>query len=171
MTLFLPHAVLAGLLLLAGPVVEAQGLQRKQYEMRVDKLGTRLGHAAIRSALPMNRRYAELDEDEKARVRADYEGIPPGDEPPFPAEGLLPIFSAIKVATDRLGTQGQLTLVADVDASGKVQHVDTFGTVDPDFAKFVSRIVVATPYKPGVCAGQPCAMQSVLRLSFSALPQ
>lgn len=149
----------------------AQGLARKQYEMRVDKLGTRLGHAAIRSALPMNRRYAELDDAEKARVRADYEGMPAADEPPYPAEGMLPVFVAIKAAMDKLGTQGQLTLVADVDASGKVQHVDTFGSVDADFARFVSGVIVATPFKPGVCAGKPCAMQSVLRMSFSSVEQ
>jgi hypothetical protein len=158
-------------LLVCLQAANAQGLARKQYEIRVDKLGTRLGHAALRSHLPMNRSYAELDEAEKAIVRADYDGMPPDDEPPYPAQGWLPVFSAVQVAMEKLGTQGRLTLVADVDPQGKVQHVDTFGSVDPDFARFLSKVIVATPFKPGICAGQPCAMQSVLRLTFSALPQ
>jgi hypothetical protein len=158
-------------MVLAVGVAWASELPRKQFEIREEQLGTRLGRAAIRSALPLNRRYAELDDAEKARVRADYDGMPAADEPPFPAEGLMPVFQAIKVGMEKLGTQGQLTLVADVDASGKVQHVDTFGSVDADFARFTSKVLIGTPFKPGVCAGKPCAMQAVLRISFSQLPQ
>jgi hypothetical protein len=145
----------------------AGDLPRKQFEVRVEETGTRLGRAAIRSALPLNRRYADLDAAEKAAVRADYDGMPADDEPPFPAEGLLPIFTAIQAGMDRMGALGTLTLVADVDEAGKVRHVDSFGKVDPDFARFASRVLVSTPFKPGVCAGKPCNMQYVLRVQFS----
>ena len=141
----------------------ASDLPRKQFEIREEQLGTRLGRAALRSALPLNRRYAELDE-------AENEGMPAADEP-HPAEGLMPVFQAIQVGMEKLGTQGQLTLVADVGASGKVQHVDTFGSVDADFACFTSKLLVATPFKPGVCAGKRCSMQAALRISFSQLQQ
>lgn len=145
----------------------AQELPRKQFEIRVDETGTRLGRAAMRSALPLNRRYAELDDAEKAALRSDYEGMPAGDEPPFPAQGLLPVFVAIKEGMDKLGALGAMTLVADVDGEGRVRHVDSFGKVDPDFARFASRVLAATPFKPGVCAGKPCNMQYVLRMSFT----
>jgi len=145
----------------------AQELLRKQFELRVEETGTRLGRAAIRSVLPLNRRYSELDEAEKATLRADYEGMPAADEPPFPAQGLLPIFVAIKEGTDKIGALGTMTLVADVDGEGKVRHVDSFGKVDPDFARFASRVLAATPFKPAVCAGKPCNMQFVLRMSFT----
>ena len=145
----------------------AQDLPRKQFELRVDETGTRLGRTAMRSTLPLNRRYAELDDAEKAALRADYEGMPAADEPPFPAQGLLPVFHAIKEGMDRLGALGAMTLVADVDSEGKVRHVDSYGKVDPDFARFASRVLAATTFKPAVCAGKPCNMQFVLRMSFT----
>ncbi len=148
-------------------VVWADDLPRKQFEIRVDETGTRLGRAAIRSSLPLNRRYSELDANEKAKLRADYEGIPADDEPPYPAQGLLPVFIAIKDGMDKLGALGTLTLVADVDSAGKVRHVDSFGKVDPDFARFASRVLAATQFKPGICANKSCNMQYVLRLEFS----
>lgn len=155
------------LLAWGGHVAWADGLPRKQFEIRVEETGTRLGRAAIRSALPLNRRYVDLDAQEKAVLRADYEGMPPGDEPPYPAEGLLPVFTAIKDGMDKVGALGVLTLVADVDSAGKVRHVDSFGKVDPDFARFASRVLVATQFKPGICGTKSCNMQYVLRLEFS----
>lgn len=160
------HLIVVGLL--AGSAGAWAGdLPRKQYELRVEETGTRLGRAAIRSTLPLNRRYAELDAAEQAMLRADYEGMPAGDEPPFPADGLLTVFTAVKNGMDKLGPLGTLTLVADVDSTGKVRHVDAFGKVDPDFARFASRVLVSTPFKPGLCAGKACNMQYVLRMEFS----
>jgi hypothetical protein len=145
----------------------AADLPRKQFEIRVEEIGTRLGRSAIRSTLPLNRRYAELDDAEKAWLRADYEDMPAGDEPPYPADGLLTVFTAIKDGMEKHGPLGTMTLVADVDSDGKVRHVDAFGKVDSDFAQFASRVLVAIPFKPGVCAGRPCNMQYVLRMEFS----
>lgn len=166
MPLRLARLIVVGVLACAASAW-ADSLPRKQFEVRVDETGTRLGRAAIRSVLPLNRRYAELDAAEKATLRADYEGMPADDEPPFPADGLLTIFTAVKDGMDKMGALGTLTLVADVDAAGKVRHVDSFGKVDPDFARFASRVLASTPFKPGVCAGKPCSMQYVLRLQFS----
>lgn len=160
------HLIVAGLLTCAASAW-ADDLPRKQYEVRVEETGTRLGRAAVRSSLPLNRRYAELDAADQAKLRADYEGMPADDEPPFPAEGLLTVFTAIKNGMDKMGALGTLTLVADVDTAGKVRHVDSYGKVDPDFARFASRVLVSTPFKPGMCAGKPCNMQYVLRLQFS----
>jgi hypothetical protein len=159
--------VAACLMATAALSVSAAELPRKQFEIRVDKIGTRLGRSAARSEeLPLNRRYADLDAHEKAIVRANYENMPADDEPPFPAEGLLPIFDALYRGAEKHVPMGLLTLVADVDAEGKVKHVDSFGKVDPDFARFASRVLVATPFKPGVCSGKACSMQYVLRMQF-----
>jgi hypothetical protein len=159
--------VLCCLLAAFMPVASAQELPRKQFEIRVEETGTRLGRAAIRSTLPLNRRYAELEDAEKAMVRADYEGMPAGDEPPFPAHGLLPIFNDINEAMNKYRFFGTLTAVADVDGDGKVRHVDVFGNVDRTVASFVTRVLFAAPFKPGVCAGKPCNMQYMLRMNFT----
>ncbi|MGQ3050417.1 MAG: hypothetical protein ACT6S0_01410 [Roseateles sp.] len=161
--------VLCCLLAAFTPAVLAQELPRKQFEVRVEETGTRLGRTAMRSSLPLNRRYAELDDAEKAQLRANYEGMPAADEPPFPAQGLLPIFNALHEGMDKLGAVGEITLVADVDTEGKVRHVDAFGSINPDFARFASRVLTATPFKPGVCASKPCNMQYVLRMAFSRI--
>jgi hypothetical protein len=167
-----PVQLLAVCLLAWGShAARADDLPRKQYEIRVEETGTRLGRPAIRSSLPLNRRYGELDEADRAALRADYEGMPAGDEPPYPAEGLMPVFVAIKAGMEKQGPLGTMTLVADVDSTGKVRHVDSFGKVDPDFARFASRVLVATPFKPGVCAGRPCNMQYLLRMEFTGIVQ
>ncbi|MFG6413956.1 hypothetical protein ACG02S_08610 [Roseateles sp. DC23W] len=163
--LLISACLLAGLMQAAA----ASDLPRKRYEIRVEETGTRLGRVAIRSSLPLNRRYAELDEAERALIRAEYEGMPAADEPPFPAQGLLPIFNAIQDGMDKLFPSGAMTVVADVDSEGKVRHVDVFGDVQPEFARFSSAVLMVTPFKPGFCGGKPCNMQYVLRMQFSKI--
>lgn len=147
----------------------AQALPAKQFEFRVQEVGAHLNGTAGRAdGLPLNRRYAELDPAEQALVRARYENLPAADEPPYPAEGLLPVFMRVQTGA-KLPAVGQLTLVADVDAAGRVQHVDTFGKVDAEFARFAARVLGATPFKPGQCAGKPCNMQFVLKMQIAPL--
>ena len=64
---------------------------------------------------------------------------------------------------------GKLTLVADVDRFGQVQHVDTFGKVDAEFARYAARVLAATRFKPGVCGGRACNMQYVLKMQIAGL--
>ena len=84
--------VLAALLQLAGlsPTLAAD-LPKKQMSLMEDETGTRFKQVwATSKVIPLNRRYAELDETEKTALRSMYEDMKPGDEPPFPADGLLP---------------------------------------------------------------------------------
>ncbi len=158
--------LLAGLMQAAA----AADLPRKQFELRVEETGTRFGRAAMTSpGLPLNRRYAELDEREKALVRANYEGMPEADEPPFPAEGLLPLMTTLQIGAERGYPKGLMAVVVDVDSTGRVQHAQTYGKVDADFARFAASVLARTPFKPAVCAGKPCAMQYVLRIEFGQL--
>ena len=162
---------LAGGMALAAALgqVQAQVLPPKQFEFRVQEVGSHItGTAGRAQGLPLNRRYAELDSGEKAVVRGQYEGMPAADEPPFPAEGLLPVFQAVQTGAGKLPSLGQLTLVADVDSSGRVRHVDTFGKADPEFARFAARVLASTPFKPGLCAGKSCNMQFVLKMQIAA---
>lgn len=147
----------------------AQSLPPKQFEFRVQEVGSHLNGTAGRAdGLPLNRRYAELDAAEKALVRARYDNMSAADEPPYPAEGLLPVFQTVQTAA-KLPQVGQLTLVADVDSAGRVQHVDVFGKVDAEFARFAARVLTATPFKPALCAGQPCNHQFVLKMQIAPL--
>lgn len=150
------------------PVVHADELPRKRYELKLPKTGTRLPPAVIKSSLPLNRRYADLDDAEKAELRAAYDRMPPEDEPPFPSDGLMPVFDALKQGADRLGVLGELVLLVDVDSAGKAQHVDAYGKVDAAYAQFAARVLAATHFKPGICGGRPCNMQYRLAMEFSS---
>lgn len=158
------------LLSAAAQAVTAADLPRKQFELRVEETGTRFGRAAMTSSgLPLNRRYADLDDNEKALVRANYEGMPEADEPPFPADGLLTVFTTLHIGAERGFPKGKLAIVVDVDSNGKVQHAQTFGKVDAEFARFAASVLARTPFKPAVCSGKPCAMQYVMRIEFGLL--
>lgn len=160
----------AACLALVASAAQAQNLPGKQFELRVEEVGSHIGGTAGRAeGLPLNRRYADLDAAEKALLRAGYDAMPADDEPPFPAEGLLPVFMAVQTGSGRQPPLGKLTLVADVDSAGQVRHVDTFGQVDAEFARYAARVLAATPFKPGVCAGRPCNMQYVLKMQIAGL--
>ena len=47
--------------------------------------------------------------------------------------------------------------------------MDTFGKVDAEFARYAARVLAATPFKAGVCAGRPCNMQYVLKMQIAGL--
>jgi hypothetical protein len=166
----LDRVVVACLLAACMQVTAAADLPRKQFEIRVEETGTRFGRAAMTSqGLPLNRRYAELDAKEQAVVRANYEGMPEADEPPFPADGLLPVLTTLHIGAERGFPVGKMAIVVDVDSSGKVQHAQTYGKVDADFSRFAASVLARTPFKPAVCAGKPCSMQYVLRIEFGGV--
>jgi hypothetical protein len=163
------HAA-GALIAVACACATAQGLPPKQFELRVSELGSHINGTAGRAdGVPLNRRYAELDAQDQALVRAPYDSMPAGDEPPFPAEGLLPVFMKVQAGGEKQPALGHLTLLADVDSSGRVQHVEAFGKVDAEFARFAARVLASTPFKAGRCGGQPCNMQYVLKMQIAGL--
>lgn len=161
--------ILAVLLQLAGlsPTLAAD-LPKKQMSLMEDETGTRFKQVwATSKVIPLNRRYAELDEAEKTALQSMYEDMKPGDEPPFPADGLLPVFNAIKKGMEAYSARGELDLLVDVDSQGRATHVSAHGKVDPDMAKFAARVLMATSFKPAVCSGQPCKMQYLFQITFA----
>jgi len=113
--------------------------------------------------LPLNRRYAELTPSEKAIVRGWYEPLKPDDEPPYPVRGLRPVVEAMMKAQGRLGYEGELHLDATVDPDGRVSAVKVLRSPDPEMSRIAATVLVDTPFKPALCAGQPCQMDFPLR--------
>ena len=111
------------------------------------------------SSIPINRTYGQLTPEQKAVVHALYERIEPGDEPPFPADGLKPILEAIRKGQSKLLVTGTLTLAADVDSSGDVTKVEVYDNPDPILTKFAASVLMITKFKPAICKGVPCRMQ------------
>lgn len=141
-----------------------------QYAIKAERpvTGSHIRRDAMRSSgVAINRRYEQLTPEERARWESQYEAIAPGDEPPFPAEGLKALYEPLTQANDRVRALGELRLVASVAADGTVQEVRTLATPDPRLSQFAAQLMLITPFKPARCQGQPCAMEFPLQLRFS----
>jgi hypothetical protein len=122
---------------------------------------------ATSSDIPLNRRYGELMPAEQDLVKSRYEAMLPLDEPPYPIDGLLPLFNAIRKVQDAVLAQGELTMFVDVDAQGQATSVSVMKSPDPKLTQVVASVLMLTKYKPALCRGQPCSMGYPFRMTFS----
>jgi hypothetical protein len=122
------------------------------------------------SDVPLDKTYAELSAEHRARVRALYEALAADDEPPFPADGLKPVYSAMADLQHHLLVKGRLTLVASVGADGDVTAVQALGSPDADMVRAAANVLMLTKFKPATCKGKPCAMDFPFRFNFDVEP-
>ena len=113
--------------------------------------------------IPLRKRYAEFTPQEKAALNSLYEGMPAGDEPPFPAEGLEPLIDRIRRGMagrgfEGRGFEGHVQIAVTVSPAGKPLSVKLIRYPDMQTAKFVAHVLMTADYKPALCAGVPCQM-------------
>lgn len=112
------------------------------------------------SKIPLNKTYAQFSPEEKAEFRALYVAMPDGDEPPFPADGMRPVFNSIRKGQQIVRARGQLNMVVAVDATGKATAVSDLGGIGGanalEMTHFAQSVLLMTKFKPAVCSGQPC---------------
>ena len=119
------------------------------------------------SKIPLNKTYGELTPEQKAELHAMYEAMPFGDEPPYPLEGMKPVFNAIKKGQEKLVARGVLSLAVNVSPDGTpTQVVDLGSTKNPEMTKFAATVLMMTKFKPAVCGGKACASQFPLNLKL-----
>lgn len=143
---------------------------KPQYSIKEDEpaVGTRIRHEQMTgSNVALNLPYELLPERDKAALHAEWENIPPGDEPPFPTKGLIALMDPLRRAQQKLGEQGPLFAVATVGADGQVTNVNVYKTPGEQMTRMVSQLFMLTPFKPAMCSGQPCQMDFPLRVNFS----
>lgn len=148
----------------------ADELPAPMYSLKqeVASTGTNIPRRAMTSArIPLNRRYAELTAEERDVVKSAYEAMYPLDEPPYPIDGTLPIFKALRTVQNKLLAQGELTMFVEVDAQGQATAVSVMQSPDPKLTQAVAAVLMLTRYKPAVCRGQPCSMGYPFRMTFS----
>jgi len=119
------------------------------------------------AAIPVNKRYAELTAEQKETLNGYYETIGPGDEPPFPAEGLKPIYDAVRKAQNALRVSGDLVLIVTIGPDGEARSVRAIGSPSPEMTKFASSVLLVTRYKPALCASKPCTMDYLFSFAFT----
>ena len=117
-------------------------------------------------AVPFNRTYAQLSPAERTAFKSLYVDMPEADEPPFPAGGLKEIYEPIGQGQAALGATGPLVMEVVVGADGKPQEVHVLRSPSKRVTQFVAGVAMVTPFKPAVCAGQPCRASFPIRVQF-----
>jgi len=158
------HLSLISILLAASLPAAATETDQRQYTVKQTEpsVGSNIRREIIRAGtVPLDKRYADLTPEQKASVKSAYESMKADDEPPFPANGLMPILKVVRNAHEQanLKFKGPLTLYVQVDSSGKATDVSVVQSPDADIARSAAYALMVQPYKPAVCSGQPCAMQ------------
>jgi hypothetical protein len=128
-------------------------------------IGTTIKHEIIKAGyVPINKRYAEFTPEEKARLMRDYWQLKPGDEPPFPADGLMPVLRAVQLAYEKslLQAHGPLVLSVEVDENGHPNGFVVRESPDPFITEAAAVALMAQTFKPGTINGKP----SVMRYAF-----
>lgn len=145
----------------APPPALAQGSEPPRYTIKEElpRTGSNLRRDALTAALPLNQRYEELSPEDRRRFHARYVQLGPGDEPPFPEDGLIavygPLHKALRLQRD---PRGVLEAIVHVDAAGRATQVEIMSSPTPELAKLTILIGMELRFKPAKCAGVACAM-------------
>jgi hypothetical protein len=111
------------------------------------------------SKIPLNKTYGQLTAEQIAALRDMYESIPDYEEPPFPLEGIRPIYNAVNKAQLRIQATGELNMSVTVGPDGKATKVVDYGKNNrPEITQFAADVLLLTKYKPALCKGVPCTM-------------
>jgi outer membrane biosynthesis protein TonB len=113
---------------------------------------------AAQNKLPLAKNYEELTPEQQAIVRADYENLPAGDEPPYPIGGLARIRKELAKAQGKMVSDGEVKLLVTVDSTGTARSVAVYESPDINATKVTTFAVMNAKYKPGKCGGKPCRM-------------
>jgi hypothetical protein len=121
--------------------------------------GTRINRTIASSqSFPLNKKWSELSEHDRAVFRSQYEDMPDTDEPPYPIDGMAPIFRQLSVEAGRAGVYGVFIIDVTVNPQGKGTKVTLIKYSTVEAAKVLAYVLVHTKYKPAVCHGKPCIM-------------
>jgi hypothetical protein len=152
--------------LAAGVATPASAEAPAIYSLKDQVLGTLIPQPVITSAVPFDKTYAQMSAEQKAVIAQDYEALPPGDEPPYPAFGLAHLSSYMMRYAQKTDTTGPLMATVDVGPDGTARSVSVYRSPDANLTRMVTTLLANETYKPGKCGGSPCAMTYVLRLNF-----
>ena len=114
-------------------------------------------------SIPLNKHYSELTQEQKNALNSIYEKMDAGDEPPFPANGLMPILRALGDAHEKMQYlyKGPITMWVQVDSQGNAGALYLVEAPDPQIGQTVANIMATQKFKPALCHGTPCSMKYV----------
>lgn len=144
-------------------------IAKDQYALRADvpETGSNISRTALLWPVPVEATYDELSPAQKEVVRSDYVNLAPGDEPAYPAYGMVPVLRDIaKMRASYIPNTGVIHLGVRVDSRGHAQGVAVLATPDELLARAVAFTLMHATYKPAKCAGRPCDSDYSFRYDF-----
>ncbi|HEY1076727.1 MAG TPA: hypothetical protein VGE51_08555 [Fontimonas sp.] len=158
-------AAACGLVMLAATATTAWASEPR-YRLR-EVTGAHVGRTAATSRVPLKLTYAELSAQDRERLRADYEDMPAADEPPYPKDGVIALVKGYTQVQRAASLSGRFRAAVHIDESGIAQSIAIYETPDPRLSTALAAAAMAPPYKPGRCAGRPCAMDFPVDVIFA----
>jgi len=160
------HIIVSGLALILASLQISALAQEYTIKQTKPNVGTLVRRDIVMAGtIPLDKKYNELTPEQQKALKAQYEHMDDQDEPPFPADGLLPTYKAVGLAHEKfdLRHKGTLLLYVEVDSEGKAKSVSAETSPDPEISKEVGMFLMVQKYKPAVCKGAPCAQVFPLR--------
>ena len=145
----------------------ASSAAEPKYTIKADepRLGSHIRSDRFRGrSIALNLPYHQLPVQDRLALHNWWEHIEPGDEPLFPAGGLVSIYRLIGSVNERRHQQGELLVVATVNPQGLASEVRILASPTPELGEATAKILLATKFKPAICAGAPCTMDFPVRL-------
>lgn len=114
----------------------------------------------LAGTIPLDERYAELTTEQKNKLKAPYEKMGDNDEPPFPLNGLRPLYAALGKVHEKLNLfyKGPVTMYVQIDSKGNPGAMNLVEAPDPEMGQALANIMALQKFKPALCKGIPCSM-------------
>ncbi len=140
-----------------------------QYTLREESptTGSHIRKVSATSDIDFNKRYADLTPTEVASLKSQYEKLGDLDEPPYPINGMKPLFNDIVRIQNAVLARGDLYATVSVDANGDGKSIQFYQIPDQEMANPIAFVLLKTKYKPALCSGSPCAMEFPFKMTFN----
>lgn len=136
------------------------------YNLRGDApSGTKLQPVYAKAALPFDKRYFELTDEQRAQFRARFDSISASQVPPFPRNGLQDLYKPLIDANEK-GESGVLQLNVVVNAQGQVEATTVVNAPSKQLAEASVVALRGMEFDPGYCAGEPCEMTFPVQINY-----
>ena len=159
---FTPASLALVAVLAVASAARADGLP---YHIDDTIVGSMVPETIMRSAVPVDTRYADMTPEQKAQVAGEYKNLGAGVEPPYPAYGLRHMVKPLVRYADLIAPVGslELSVASTRRASRRRQRVQVARS---KLSLLAAQMLAQEQFKPATCQGEPCAMAYVLRLDF-----
>ncbi len=154
-------------LLAAGSVIAQSAPTPPVFKLKGDEpTGSHLKRNAATGTLPFDKPYEQLTDEQKARIRASYESMGPGDEPPYPKRGPKRLVQAVGEIQRKVHIEGEFDAGVMVGPDGKAQEVRIYKSASPEMTQILGNLLVVEDYKPALCQGKPCLQEYPFRIKL-----